>query len=381
MRSKFILAKILIGQNFATLKRFLVTFLDNGYVFISGKEAKRGPISVVWDITDKCNLKCIFCDWGKIDKNNLPPGGEALKTEEKIKIIRKLGKAGVWLLSFCGGEPLLCEDIGLLIKECKAGGMVVNVSTNGLLLEDQARMLADAGVDSITVSIDSDSVEALDKMRGCPGLFDRIARGIGAIRDLSKKRRILIEARYLINKLNAYGLERFVDYWGKKVDLIMFKPIYENEQVFYKVPSQMQFNAADEEGFKDYFLSFLKKYRNLNNQYNRLIPDFLFRPGSLKGKYVCFAGVFFAGISCEGNLSPCHELTVLPNKPLGNLVTDEFMDLWNSQDLFNLRKYFKQRQRCNCWIDRFAPSIYLQRLLSPANRLARIFRYDKAQKI
>ncbi len=381
MKAKFILAKMLIRQGFASVSRFWATFLDNSYVFLSGKKAHRGPISIIWDITDKCNLGCNFCGWGKINSNVLSSGRRALDTEDKVRIARKIANAGVWLLSFCGGEPLLCEDLELLIKECKSSGMAVNVSTNGLLLEDKAKMLVDAGVDSITISIDGYSAEALDKIRGHAGLFEKIEKGIGKVRDLSGTRPVLIEARYLINKLNAYDLARFVDYWGEKVDFILFKPIYKNPHVFYKIPLEMRLNSEDEESFRGCFLKFLKKYKVFNNEYNRLIPNFLFKPDSLKNKYICFAGIFFAGISSEGNLYPCHELTALPNNPLGNLIADDFMDLWNSRDIANLRRHFKEKQRCDCWVDRFAPSIYLERLLLPFDRLLRIFNHDQAKKI
>ena len=112
-----------------------------------------------------------------------------------------------------------------------------------------------------------------------------------------------------------------------------------------------------------------------------MIPSFLFKDGSLDGRYTCFAGVFFAGISSEGNLYPCHEMTALPNEPLGNLLTDDFFEIWNSSDLLRVRRYFRLGGRCDCWMDRFEPSVCLQKFLFPAVKLLRIFNNDKKKKI
>ena len=374
---RFILARAIREGNFATLGRFAAAFLDNCRVFVSGGEARKGPVSMVWDVTDRCNLQCAFCGWGRTPAPADAPRRKELGRDEKLSIVRKLGDAGVWLVSFCGGEPLLCRDLGALIAACKARGMAVGVSTNGLLLEESAGMLVDAGVDSITVSVDGPDAEALDRMRGHAGLCAKIERGIAEVRRLSRKRPVRIEARCLINKLNAHALESLVARWGPSLDAVMFKPIYENPHVFYRVPDRMRLGQEDEADFREHFRAFLKKHKAYDSRYNRLIPDFLFAPGTLKDKYLCFAGLFFAGIGCDGSLYACHELTMQRNEPLGDLAKDDFMGLWNSPGLRALRKRFKQGERCDCWMDRFEPGIGLQRLLTPINDLCRMFSHDK----
>lgn len=361
-------------RKFSNAYRFLPTFLNNCYVFLSQKEASKGPISIVWDITNKCNLRCIFCDWWKVEKNNPFPQKKELSTQEKLVIIRRIAKAKTGILSFCGGEPLLCQDLELLIKEAKSKGILVNISTNGLLLEEKAKMLVKSGIDFITLSIDSYDSEVHDRIRGHKGLFSQIEKGIKAIRSLTKTKRVYIEARCLINKMNCFSLEDFVNLWNKKVDFIIFKPIYENPFILYRVPPIMQFRPEDENKFRIYFHNFLKRYRNFDNPYNRQIPDFLLRPKLLKGKSLCLAGTFFGGINCKGDLYPCQELTLLPNRPLGNLLKEDFMDLWNCEEIRKLRECFKQGSRCNCWMDRFSLSIYLQKFLKPADRFLRYFK-------
>lgn len=355
------------------MKRYLVNvgrfwpgFLDNCRVFFFQKKARTGPISIVWDITSRCNLGCIFCDWSKA---NYELQQKELSTSDKISIINQLGKNKVWFLSFCGGEPLLCPDLEIMLKETKKAGMVVNVSTNGLLLEEKAEGLVNSGIDFITVSVDSHKAEVLDELRGREGLFNQIEKGIKRVRELSGAKPIHIEARCLVHKLNYLFLENFVDFWRAKVDSIIFKPIYQNPFVLYKNPPALQFNLQDEVKFRDCWKALLKKYPHLNTRYHRHIPDFFFKPEELGKKFLCFAGTFFAGIDSEGNLYPCQEISSLPNKPLGNLLREDLLSLWNLEEARKVRSYFKKESRCNCWLERFSLSLCLEGVLRPLDKL------------
>jgi len=365
----FFLKKINPAQGVKKFHRFISVLSDNCRVFFFTARPVNGPASIVWDVTNSCNLKCGFCKKRDIGKEGSPGGKPGLTRADRIAIIDKIADAGVWLLSFCGGEPLLCEDLDALIRRAKYRGLVVNVSTNGFLLEAQARKLVDAGVDLITISIDSHDPGVLDNLRGQDGHFDRVIKGLRALRALRKIRRVFVESRCLINRANCFALDEFVRFWRDKVDFITFKPIYENPLVGYHLPQGMRIPLEEKERFEHYFSRLLKKHRFLNNSYNRLIPKFLFTPSELNRKFFCFAGTFFAGIDPWGNLLPCHEMSVLPNQPVGNLRDEDFMAVWRKSGLASLRKSFKAGLRCNCWMDRFLLNIYLQRLLYPIDRL------------
>ncbi|MEW6101740.1 MAG: radical SAM protein [Candidatus Omnitrophota bacterium] len=365
------------GKYFRNLSRLIPTLLDNSSVYLRGKKAARGPLAVVWDITDKCNLNCIFCNQWKIEPQGLVSDKKGLNSRQKIEIIQKLSESGAWLLSFCGGEPLLCEDLPLLIKEAKASRMLVNISTNGLLLEERAKDIMAAGIDSVTISIDSHHPEVLARIRGNEGLFNAIDKGIKEVRKLSENKSIFIEARCLINKQNCFLLEELVSRWQKIVDSFLLKPIYENPLLGYSVPAEMRFEPDEGENFRKYFADFLKKHKKIDNPYHRLIPDFFFNGNGSLDCFSCFAGTFFGALDSRGNLYPCREMTCLPNPPLGNLLEEDFLALWNSQGVCAIREAFKQNLRCNCWLDRFLPSIYLERFLNPLNKL---INYDQKKK-
>jgi len=333
-------------------------------VFLCQKKAQKGPLVVVWDIVGKCNVRCTFCNWWRDESDDLSLRGKELPLDAKLSIIRKLADAGVWMLSFCGGESLLCQDLDKLIVEAKKRGMLVSISTNGLLLEEKSDMLVRAGTDFITISMDSHDPDIHDAMRGYKGLFDKVEKGLRKIRETSKDEGFPhVEVRCLINKKNYLSLDEYVAYWREKVDGIIFKPIYSNPHVFFDVPVELAFCKDDEDKFRQYFSRFLLKNKALNTEYMRCIPDFLFTPERLEGKFLCFAGTFFAGVDALGRLRACSELSVCSNKPLGNLVYDDFVELWNSPDMSQIRSVFKQGKRCRCWMDKFSLSIPIQRML------------------
>jgi len=348
----FLCFKIRYAKN---IRRFLPTFLDNLYVFLRQAKPHRGPLGVVWGINNRCDARCIFCDYWRFG-----PKRKELSTKERLDIIKKLGKAGVRQVSFCSGEPLLSEDLGLLIQEAKKQGMLINISTNGSRLKKKAEMLIDSGVDSITISIDSHIPELHDALRGYPGLFTRIEEGIEVIRRLRRGKYPLILARCLISRKNAFALEDYVNYWSGKVDNILFKPIHKQPATFYTIPPEMKFLPEDEADFKKYYYQILNKHKRLDNLYHREIPSYLFKNDLLENKYFCFNGTFFADIDCEGNLYPCLE----QGRRAGNLLREDFLGIWRSIEMRRFRKLLKGKSKCDhCWSDRFLQNLYIQKFL------------------
>jgi len=350
-----------LSRNIKSIPRLLLTFTDNYLVAMTQKTPRRGPLFFVWDIAASCNLRCPFCGFWKAGQVPAQIKKEP-DLRQKIKIIKNIAESGVWFLSLCGGEPLLCKDLDDVIREAKSSGMIVNVSTNGFLLEEKAESMIRGGVDFITISIDGPDAETVDKIRGRDGLFDKIENGIKAIRNFSTRSPVFIEARYLINKQNYLFVEDFAGHFREKVDAISFKPIYKNTELSYDVPEYMRFSAEDEPAFRKCFEGLLRKYKILNTVYHRNIPSFIFHPEKLKDKFLCFAGTFFGGADVSGNLLPCHELTMSPNVPIGNLNDTNLIDLWHSAEMQDLRCAFRSGARCDCWMDRFSLNIPLQKI-------------------
>jgi cyclic pyranopterin phosphate synthase len=105
-------------------------------------------------ITDKCNLKCIYC----IPQKDITyfRRSEILSYEEIVRFVRVAGKYGLRKVRITGGEPLIRRNIISLIRSVKESGIRdVSITTNGILLKKYARALKKAGLDRINISLDS----------------------------------------------------------------------------------------------------------------------------------------------------------------------------------------------------------------------------------
>ena len=79
-----------------------------------------------------------------------------LTTDEALEVIDQLAEAGVVVLAFSGGEPMMRRDWPVLVQHAVSRGWSVNVGTNGsTVTERRADQLRDLGVNSVTVKLDS----------------------------------------------------------------------------------------------------------------------------------------------------------------------------------------------------------------------------------
>ena len=106
-------------------------------------------------VTDKCNLRCIYCVPGGVSRCSLRERG-GLEFEKIISFLRVARKYGLKKVRITGGEPLLRKDIVRLVREIKRTGVEdLSLTTNGQLLSGMAMELKKAGLDRVNISLDS----------------------------------------------------------------------------------------------------------------------------------------------------------------------------------------------------------------------------------
>jgi len=150
---------------------------------------------VVWNITRRCNLKCVHC---YAHAKNIPFDNELSTTEGK-DLIDDLAEFGVPVILFSGGEPLVRKDLPELAGYAVKKGMRAVISTNGTLITPQtARTLKDIGLSYVGISLDG-MEEINDRFRGVKGAFRSALKGI----ENCNKAGIKVGLRFTINKSNA----------------------------------------------------------------------------------------------------------------------------------------------------------------------------------
>ena len=135
-------------------------------------------------VTDRCNFRCPYCMPAEIYGESHPgtPRSDILTFEEILRLARLFASRGAQKIRLTGGEPLLRHDLPTLIAGLKEidGVRDVALTTNGYLLERVAKELAQAGLDRVTVSLDSHDPEVFRRMSGRPFGPERVLAGIDA---------------------------------------------------------------------------------------------------------------------------------------------------------------------------------------------------------
>jgi cyclic pyranopterin phosphate synthase len=151
-------------------------------------------------VTDRCNIRCFYC-MPETDAQFVERG-EILSFEEIERFVRVAVGLGIRKLRVTGGEPLVRRDLPVLIRRLAAIGEIEDLAltTNGVLLEELAQPLYDAGLRRLNVHIDT-----LDRAR-----FERITRrdDLGRVlRGLELAKRI----GFTKIKLNAVAVKNLVE--------------------------------------------------------------------------------------------------------------------------------------------------------------------------
>jgi len=150
---------------------------------------------VVYNVTKRCNLKCIHCYAHAKDKAY----DNELSIKEGKSLIDDLAQFGSPVILFSGGEPLTREDLPELAAYAVQKGMRSVISTNGTLItKTTAGILKDIGLSYVGISLDG-MQEINDRFRGIPGAFKSAIEGIKRC----KEQGIKVGLRFTINRFNV----------------------------------------------------------------------------------------------------------------------------------------------------------------------------------
>ena len=158
---------------------------------------------VVWNMTQRCNLKCVHCYAHALDEK----GVDDINTEQAKALIDDLAAYGSPVMLFSGGEPLVRADLPELAKYAVSKGMRAVISTNGTLItREKAKELKEVGLSYVGVSLDGGE-EVHDHFRGVSGSYKKALKGIEHCQEEGLK----VGLRFTINKRNQQELPLLFD--------------------------------------------------------------------------------------------------------------------------------------------------------------------------
>ena len=155
---------------------------------------KRPLGDVRLSVTDRCNFRCSYCMPAEVFGPDFAflPRAELLTFEELALVARELVTLGARTLRITGGEPLVRRDLERLVALLRAldasealGGQPLDIAltTNGSLLAKLAEPLRAAGLNRVTVSLDSLTPETFTRMSGSALPLESVLEGIAAARN------------------------------------------------------------------------------------------------------------------------------------------------------------------------------------------------------
>jgi 12,18-didecarboxysiroheme deacetylase len=164
--------------------------------------ADKKPV-VVWNVTNRCNLKCLHC-YAHATPAAAP---DELTTAEGLALLDDLAALGAPVVLFSGGEPLLRPDLTRLIRHAVGRGMRAVISTNGTLITPRkAEELKTLGLSYVGISLDG-LRKVNDRFRKVAGAFDLALAGVRNCLAAGLK----VGLRFTINRRNTGEVPKIFD--------------------------------------------------------------------------------------------------------------------------------------------------------------------------
>lgn len=314
------------------------------------------PEALIFFVTSKCNAKCEHCFfWRDLNKSK----GD-LTLEEINKISLKLGSFSHLFIS--GGEPFLRTDLPEIVETFYRNNSLksILIPTNGLLTEKikkdidkicnrnpELRLIIDFSLDDLK--------EKHDKIRGVPGIFNRLIRTIKEVKILKNKHKNLSLGTICVfnskNQDNIYEIYKFIKE-EVKPDSVSFPLIRgDAKNKAYKEVNLEKYhkfsNFLKEEYQKNVFEGYNSFFNHgFSNFMNQKVRAEVHKTAKLnKYQYPCYACNLIGVIMNNGDVNCCE---ILPTK-IGNLRENDYdlKKIWFSEKADDARKFIK-KSKCFC---------------------------------
>jgi len=326
------------------------------------------PIVIVWNYTNRCNLSCIHCH-----QNSGELAERELTTEEAFKVIDRMCEAGISILTFSGGEPLVRSDLFDAIERADDAGILCTVASNGTLMtEHVVRDLKGSGVRRVEIGLDGCRAETHDFLRNTSGAFKATIQGIKncveigfdeVCATMTLHARNFSELRGTVELAEELGVNRF--YLNRLIPAGRGKNVMSLDVTREQKTDALEYiynkfydSVINGRGIQCYSRG-MTYYGRLGHErsngtvftvsealsgYSRMWKEkFGVGISKIVRRYAsgfggCSAGITYAGLTVGGDLTPC---VPAPMK-VGNLLEEDLEDLWVKNELLN---YIRSRDK------------------------------------
>lgn len=291
------------------------------------------PDTVVWELTNACNAKCIHCG-----SSSGRPRQHELTQEQAIQLCDDLHELGCRRITLIGGEIFLSPYWEVVAERLVKHGMRVAPLTNGILInQSMLQRLNKVGIDNLSVSIDG-LAKTHDYIRGIPGIFQRAMENIR----LAKKQGFLIGINTTVTALNLDELTALHDFLVAE-DLRLWQIQIVEDMGNVNQNPDLQLTVEKYYQLARYIAELRQKEQIKIMTCHNIGWFTSFEPLLRDQPFTgCVAGRYAVGIESNGNIRGCLSIMGDPSANVeGNLHEHSLIEIWNDPNNF---KAFRQRK-------------------------------------
>jgi len=281
------------------------------------------PLWLLAEITYRCPLHCVYC-YNPVD---FAQTESELDTEGWLRVLREARALGSVQCGFSGGEPLVRDDLEILVAEAHRLGYYTNMLTSGVgLTAERAARLKEAGLDHIQLSF-QDSTREMNDFLSHTKTFELKQRVAKLIKDNGWP----MVMNVVIHRMNADYIDKIIE---MAVELKAEYLELANSQYYswaltnrdHLLPSREQLVRAER---------ITNEYRARLGDRIRMffvVPDYYEnRPKKCMNGW----GNVFLTITPDGTALPCHTAKMLPGLTFPNVRDMDLRSIWYDSDGFN----------------------------------------------
>ncbi len=316
------------------------------------KTMEFAPKWIAWEITRRCNLRCVHC---RSSSEMEIKGHPDFSTSEAFRMLDDIAGYAKPVVVLSGGEPLVREDVFDIARYGNDKGLRMCLATNGTLVTDEVcEKIKSSGIRIVSMSLDGSTAAVHDNFRNEKGAFEGT---LNAARLFKKKGiEFIINSSFTgRNQEDIPAVYRLAKELGATAwYMFMIVPTGRGEDIMSELISKEDYEKILDWHFgmeKDeqdllvrptcaphYYRVVLQKSKEAGSDFKR--RTLKFSTGGAKG---CLAGQLICMIDVDGNVLPC---SYFP-KPAGNMKEQSFRDIWENSELFkDLRDFKRYKGKC-----------------------------------
>jgi pyrroloquinoline quinone biosynthesis protein E len=281
------------------------------------------PLWLLAELTYRCPLHCVFC-YNPIDFANQP---DELSTDDWLRVLREGRELGAVQCGLSGGEPLLRDDLEVIVAEARRLGYYTNLLTSGVgLTAERARALKAAGLDHVQLSF-QDSTREMNDFLSHTKTFELKNRVAQIIKDQGWP----MVMNVVLHRLNIDHIDRIIamaaEFGAEYLELAntqYYSWAFHNRDALLPTRAQLQHAEAVADIWRAKLGDRMRIFF--------VAPDY--HEGKAK-KCVNGWGSMFMTVTPDGTALPCHTAKMLPGLTFPNVREQALREIWFDSEGFN----------------------------------------------